>query len=153
MISDFQNALHMASPPPFHDISLPFLFFFIAVAQYYGNWGRRWNLRYRILQLSTMMSVHLLRDAARRGLHVFYFATIPPGEPYGLFPFFLPFFPLISRCALALADLDAGSWGDQCYKDNDEADAGNGGRESPLSVLSGGSDDLEDKQGRAAMFY
>jgi hypothetical protein len=103
----FQDALHMASPPPFHDMALPIIFFILAEIYYCSNRGRIWNIRYHLLQMSTMIAVHLFRDAARRGLRVAYLYTIPPGEPFGLFPFFLPFFPLITRCVLALTDVNS----------------------------------------------
>ncbi|OWA50668.1 hypothetical protein BV898_15178 [Hypsibius exemplaris] len=147
-----KDALHMPTPPPFHDISLSFLFFLVSLLQYCTNRGKRWQLRYHLLQMSTMLAVHLCRDAARRGLHVAYLVTIPPGEPFGLFPFFLPFFPLLTRAVLMLAETESslGSWrtgDDECRA------AGEDRKNSSVNPKISDCDAHLDDLSYQAMFY
>ncbi|GAU92745.1 hypothetical protein RvY_04788 [Ramazzottius varieornatus] len=101
-----EDALHMVSPPPFHDSLLPFLMFAVAMVDisYSANNKKHQSISQRslyLLQLFTTVSVHLFRDAARRGLSIGYVLLMPPRSPFGLFPFFIPLFPLFTRYLLS----------------------------------------------------
>lgn len=96
----------MVSPPPFHDSLLPFLMFALAMVDisYSANSKKRQPISQRslyLLQLFTTVSVHLFRDAARRGLSIGYVFLAPPRSPFGLFPFLIPLFPLFTRYLLS----------------------------------------------------
>ncbi|XP_055337510.1 transmembrane protein 267-like [Paramacrobiotus metropolitanus] len=99
-----QDALHMESPPPMHDIVIPLVLFIISMILYCVNWYR--NFRYRLLQFSVLHAVHLFRDAARRGLNGGFVPSVfPPHSPFGMFPFFIPLFPLLARYIVLLNEV------------------------------------------------